>query len=136
MTFPSPSKTLRLKDGRNVTCRRVRPGDESALRRFNEALGERSRMLFSPHAYDDPTLTTVVGRSETDRDRIYIALDGDDVAAYFFLWWYDTPFPVLGIGIADAYQHQGLGRQAMRMLLDAAIPAACDRLQLTPALHP
>lgn len=126
--------TLKLKNGGDVAYRRLRSGDEAALRAFHESLSERSRDLFTPHAYDDATLTKAIQRSEKDQDRVYVVLDGERIAAYFFLWWFDTPFPVLGIGIADDFQGLGLGKHLMNILLADAEAADRDGVELTTAL--
>lgn len=125
---------LSLKDGREVPYRRLRSGDEAALRRFHETLSQRSKALFTPHAYDDDSLEKMVQRSEKDTDRSYVAFDDDRIVAYFFLWWFDTPFPSLGIGIAEDHQGQGLGKLLMSILLNDAKTAGCDGVELTTVL--
>ena len=87
-----------------------------------------------PHLYDDATLSKVMERVEKGNDAAFIALDGDRIVAYWFLWWVDTPFPVLGIGILDEFHGQGLGKQLMRHLIDVAEEAGCDAIELTTAL--
>jgi ribosomal protein S18 acetylase RimI-like enzyme len=87
-----------------------------------------------PHSYDDATLNKVVERVEKGNDALFVAFDGDRIIAYWFLWWVDTPFPVLGIGILDEYQGSGLGRRLMRHLIETAENAKCDAIELTTAL--
>ncbi len=129
------AETFVLKDGRSVVYRKIRKGDEQALARFNDELSERSRSLFMPHSYDAETLAKVIERAENGNDLVYIVLDEEDrVIAYFFLWWVDTPFPVLGIGILDEYQGQGLGKQMMERLISDAKEAGCNGIELTTAL--
>lgn len=123
-----------LKNGKTVVCRKLRAGDEEALARFDAELSPLSRSRFLPHAYDRPTLARVVARVEQGHDLAYVALDGERVIAYFFLWWYDTPFPVLGIGILDQYHRQGLGRQIIKLLIAEARRAGCDAIELTTVL--
>ncbi len=123
-----------LKDGRRVLYRKLRSGDEEALARFNAGLSPRSRSRFLPHAYDRRTLERVIARAEAGRDLAYVALDGEQVIAYFFLWWYDTPFPVLGVGILDEYHRQGLGRQIVELLIAEAERAGCSAVELTTVL--
>jgi ribosomal protein S18 acetylase RimI-like enzyme len=108
---------MKLKNGGEVSFRRLQKGDEGALRQFNETLNNDSRVSFSPHKYDEETLAKVIQRSESDEDRVYAAFDGERIIAYFFLWWFKTEFPVLGIGIADDFQGQGLGKQIMKHLI-------------------
>ncbi len=126
--------TFTLKDGRVVTYRKLQRGDERKLMQFNDELSEESRRLFTPHKYDEQTIGRLIERAERGEDLIYIALDGDRIIGYFFLWWYNTPFPVLGIGILDDYQGLGLGKQMMERLLEDAKCAGCDAVELTTAL--
>ena len=94
-----------------IIFRRLKTGDDKILKNFHCNLSEYSRRLFTPHAYDNETITKVIARSERDDDLVYIAVDEEKVVAYFFLWWFKTSFPVLGIGISDAYQGQGLAME-------------------------
>ena len=126
--------TFTLKNGKVISYRKLKKGDEQALALFNDELSERSRNLFTPHRYDTDTLAKVIERAEKGNDLVYIALDGERVIAYFFLWWYDTPFPVLGIGVLDEYHGQGLGKQIMEKLIEDAKAANCDAIELTTAL--
>jgi ribosomal protein S18 acetylase RimI-like enzyme len=127
---------LTTRSGRTVTVRPLGAGDAPLLQRFNAGLSERTRELFSPHAYDDATLAKAIDRAETDQDRVYLALDSADgaVAGYCFLWYMEEPVPVLGIGLADAYQGQGLGRQLMGILVEDARAAGKDGIELTTML--
>jgi ribosomal protein S18 acetylase RimI-like enzyme len=127
---------LTTRSGHVVRVRLLAPGDAPLLRRFNDSLSEQTRELFSPHAYDEATLAKVIRRAQADRDRVYLAVDsaGDRVAGYFFLWFMDEPVPVLGIGLADAYQGDGLGRQLMDILADDARAAGKDGIELTTML--
>jgi len=128
------TELLKLKDGRTFPYRRVGKGDAGALRAFSCCLSKLTADLFMPHKYDDQTLAKVIERSEKDDDRVYVVCDGEKVIAYFFLWWYRTPFPVLGIGVDDDYHGLGLGKQLMQILLDDAVDAGCDGVELTTAL--
>lgn len=127
-------KEINLKSGKTVTYRRLKSGDEEKLRAFDQSLSEKSRYLFSPHSYSDETLKKVIERSERDTDRVYVVIDDDRFIAYFFLWWFDTQFPVLGIGIADDYQGQGLGGKLMNILIEDAKQEGRDGVELTTAL--
>jgi ribosomal protein S18 acetylase RimI-like enzyme len=128
-------ETLTLKSGLIIDYHRLRKGDETALKDFHKALCEDSKDLFTPHAYDDDTIAKVITRSEADDDRAYVVTDGARIVAYFFLWWFQTEFPVLGIGIADDFQGQGLGRQLMAVLIADAKAKGCQGVELTTIIR-
>ncbi len=123
-----------LKNGTALAYRRLQTEDASQLQAFNRDLSKRSRDLFSPHSYSDETVAKIAARSQSDEDRAYIALDGEKIVAYFFLWWYQTSYPILGLGIADEYQGQGLGPQIMARLIEDGKQSGCDAIELTTAL--
>jgi ribosomal protein S18 acetylase RimI-like enzyme len=91
-----------------------------ALQRFFAGLSPATRAVFLPHATDAATLIRVVERDRLGLDRAYVlAVDGE-VAGYFFLWEFNQPVPLLGLGLADAWQGQGLGgRMLERLIVDA-----------------
>ena len=128
-------KTLILKTGSTIEYRRLQKGDEAALKFFHEALCDDSKALFTPHAYDNITIDKVITRSESDDDRVYIALNKDLIVGYFFLWWFQTEFPVLGIGIADAFQGEGLGKQMMTILIEDAKEKKSQGVELTTIIR-
>ena len=51
--------------------------------------------------------------------------------AYFFLWYYTDPLPLLGIGILDEYQGKGFGKKLIQFLIDAARRSSRDGIDLT-----
>lgn len=123
---------LKLRTGRTVTYRRLQKGDTARLQNFHQVLDKDSKRLFTPHAYDEETIARVIARSENDDDRVYLSIDAEErVIAYFFLWYYRSAFPILGIGIADEYQGQGLGKQLMKILIEAATNGPCKGIELT-----
>jgi len=126
---------LTLRDGEALVARPLRAGDEARLQAFNAGLSPQSRGFFLPHAYDDATVARMIERAESGKDLTYIVLAGEEVAAYFFLWEYTDPIPILGIGIADAWQGRGLGKRLMNILIDDAIQTGCDGIDLTTMLH-
>ena len=122
---------LTARDGTAILVRRLAAGDGPALRAFNDALSDASRNLFLPHAYDHPTLDRIIARADGGIDQTYIALCADVVVGYFFLWDFNDPVPVLGIGIADAWQGQGLGQQFLDILIRDARASGRDGVELT-----
>ena len=124
-----------LKTNEKLTYRRLKDGDQCKLKRFQEEIAEYAHGFFTPHASDDETIDKVVSRSIDDKDRVYIALDGEgNVIAYFFLWWYSSEFPVLGVGIIQKYQGLGLGRLLIEILIEDARGNNCRAIELTTVL--
>lgn len=122
---------LTARDGTAILVRRLAAGDGPALRAFNDALSDASRNLFLPHAYDHPTLAGIIARAEAGTDRTYVARVDDNIIGYFFLWDFNDPVPVLGIGIADAWQGLGLGQEFLDILIHDAQASDRDGIELT-----
>lgn len=134
MLTPTDTLTLTMKNGRPLSARRLTRADAPSLVVFHAALGPESRRKFTPHAYDEATLERMLRRSETGDDYTLAAFDGPILAAYFFMWFFRKPVPLLGIGMRDEYQHQGLGIQLMKHLIEAARETERDGVELTTML--
>ncbi len=130
MTFEE-CKTVTARDGQQFTVRRLTAADRQGLQAFNRDLSDGSRRLFLPHQYDDDTLAATLKRSEKGRDLILGLFDHDAQVGYFFLWYFDERVPLLGIGLLDAYQGRGLGRQMMDMLVAEARANGNEGVELT-----
>lgn len=132
MAPPSPSSlTLTARNGAVLEIRMLSAAEVPGLQRFNAGLAPATRALFLPHAYDAGTLARYVERHAAGRDRIFVLGRGAEIVGYFFLWEFDQPVPLLGIGLADAWQGQGLGEPMLRLLLDEATGAGREGLELT-----
>ncbi|MEY4940266.1 MAG: hypothetical protein RIQ93_2001 [Verrucomicrobiota bacterium] len=125
---------LVARNGASLIVSRITRADLAALQQFNAELSEATRQLFLPHAYDVATLARIVERDELGLDRIYLLRAGPEVAGYFFLWEFDHPAPLLGIGLADAWQGQGLGRPMLALLINDARAAGREAVELTTVL--
>lgn len=123
--------TLTARSGERLTARRLADDDAPALRAFHEKLSGSSRSTFTPHAYDPETVATYIERSLSGEDLIYVLLSGNETVGYFFLWEFQSPIPLLGIGLADAFQGEGLGPQMMELLIDDARTAGREGIELT-----
>ncbi len=111
---------IALDEG-SLVLRRLSRGHTASLIRFNAGLSSETKRLFSPHAYDPRTVADYARRSEDGVDLSYVAEDeAGEVVAYFFLWEVRSEAPLLGIGVADAYQNRGLGKELMRVLIESA----------------
>jgi ribosomal protein S18 acetylase RimI-like enzyme len=122
---------IKSRQGVDIFVHRVSAGDAPRLKAFDASLSEATRSFFLPHAYDDETLEQIIARAIAGADRAYLALSGDTVAGYFFLWEFTEPVPVLGVGITDAFQGQGLGAHFMELLIADAREAGRDGIELT-----
>lgn len=114
-----------------LDVRELNRTDSKSLREFDEGLSERSHRLFFPHKYDDDTLRKVLMRAESGEDFVRGAFDGSRLIGYFFLWYFEEPVPLLGIGITDEFHRLGLGTQMMTILMDKARRAAKGGIELT-----
>lgn len=128
------SGTLLARDGTPLTFARIAATDRAALQRFHAGLSAATRAVFLPHAYDDATLARAVERDRRGHDRTYALRSGGKIVGYFFLWEFDQPVPLLGLGLADAWQGQGLGAPMLRRLLNDAHAAGCEAVELTTVL--
>ena len=124
---------LSLSD-RQLPVRSLTGADAFALQKFNAELSDESRRKFLPHAYDDATVAKILARSDSRDDLVLAAFDDGRIVAYFFLWHFRERVPVLGIGMLDAYQGKGLGRKIMLLLIDEAMKADRDGIELTTML--
>lgn len=125
-------RSITSRSGHTLTVRRLCERDAIALRKFHENLSERSRSRFTPHAYDSETIATYVDRNADGDDLIFvIEAGGLEIVGYFFLWEFNTPVPTLGIGLADDWQEQGLGKQMMDILISEARRAGRMGIELT-----
>lgn len=123
--------TITTRDGAELRVRRLTTADAVALQTFNAGLSPDSRRKFLPHAYDDATVAKVLARSESGDDYLLGAFEGGRLVGYFFLWRVHDRVPLLGIGMLDEFQHRGLGRQMIRMLIDRAVGERKDGVELT-----
>ncbi len=111
---------IKNKSGQYIRIRLLTDINIQALQNFNDNLSEQTRLQFQPHNYDEKIIEKFIDRNKKNIDRIYVALSEDIVVGYIFLWDFIKPFPVLGIGISDPYQGQGLGKKLMNILIEDA----------------
>jgi ribosomal protein S18 acetylase RimI-like enzyme len=136
-----------------LIIRRLAPGDAVALAEFYNGLSERSRRTFRPLGWT----TNVETCAEIVRDNLargplagedqggpvpedepgdggkydLLALSGTQVVGWSFVWNLNSDEPVFGLGIADAYQGQGLGAALMDRVLGTAQSLGVRVLYLT-----
>lgn len=122
---------LPARNGAALSYHLLSAEDVAGLQRFNAGLSAATRGVFLPHAYDDATLRRYVARARAGQDRAYVLCAGGEVAGYFFLWEFDQGIPLLGLGLADAWQGQGLGEPLLRILIAEARTAGRAAVELT-----
>ena len=127
----STRDSLTTREGTVLRVKRLAESNIAALQRFNSQLSEATRRVFLPHAYDEATLARCVARDRLGLDRAYVLVAGEDVVGYFFLWEFNHPVPLLGLGLADAWQGQGIGARMLERLIDDARKAGCAGVELT-----
>ena len=119
------------RKGKQFFIRRLLKSDRAALQKFGSSLSEKSTASFLPHAYDNKTVDALLERSEAEKDLMLGLFYEDEIVAYLFLWYFDRPIPLLGIGILDEFQGEGLSKKTMQFLIDAAREKGCDGIELT-----
>ena len=109
------------------TVRPIREGDGPALQAFYNALGAEARTLFRPLGWNSSLADAEASvAAALAGDRYDIVLDhGGEIVGWAFLMNVKQEVAHFGIGIADAYCSQGLGRDLM-----ADVVAAGKRLGL------
>lgn len=129
MSTPGAGKrnaTLLARNGTVLDVCRLGAIEPAALQRFFTGLSAATRAVFLPHATDAAALARAAERDRLGLDRAYVLTVGREVIGYFFLWEFDQPVPLLGLGLADAWQGHGLGGRMLERLVDDA--RAADRL--------
>ena len=124
--------TLISRSGSKLTARPLVSGDVKKLQAFHRSLSEETKSRFTPHAHDAETIPTYIARSASGEDLILVLQsDAGEIVGYFFLWEFLEPVPLLGIGLADEWQGEGLGPQLMQLLIDHARAADREGIELT-----
>lgn len=134
MPSAAPFASFTARNGVRLEIRPLTAPELPALARFNAGLSAATRAVFLPHAYDDATLARQVERHAAGLDRSYIVALGSEIIGYFFLWEFDHPVPLLGLGLADAWQGQGLGAPLLQHMVAEARAAGRAGLELTTEL--
>jgi len=118
--------TLKLKDGRILRVRPIRPEDAVAERAFVSGLSDETRYRrFMHHLHDlTPQMLARFTQVDYDRELALIALQGKRperiVAVARYVANPDAESAEFAIVVADALQGHGLGRALMRLLIACA----------------
>ena len=124
-----PSTTLAI--------RRLRPDDAPALYDFYERLSPSSKRTFAPFG-QHPALAqyeNVVHDNDAAVDAKFdlVAVEENSgrIAGWGFVWDLSSDQPIFGLGVADEYHGQGVGRDLMDGVLDAMRQRGLRKLYLT-----
>ncbi len=122
---------IRLRDGRTVRVRPIRPEDAGRETRFVDGLSERSRqrrfMGYLSHL--TPRMLARFTQLDYDRELALVALSGDEfVAVGRYAPNADGVSAEFALTVADAWQGKGLGRALLDRLCEAARGAGYQAL--------
>ena len=117
--------------GASLAARRLTCADAKPLQEFYASLSADSFRWFQAHALDDETVRKAMRRSERGDDLTLGLFDGERLVGYLFLWYFNEPVPLLGVGLHDDFHGRGLGRGLMRFLMTAAEANGSEGVELT-----
>jgi len=127
---------LRLRDGRSVWVRAVRPDDAEAVQTFVRGLSTTARRLrfFSSARELTPTLLRALTEADGTLEKVLVALGRDEdgeriVAIAQYAATDDGESCDLAVVIADDWQGLRLGRWLMDMLIETARDAGFLRAE-------
>lgn len=123
---------LQLRNGLIVTVRKLRQTDGEQFYKFMCSLSPYSRSMFNPHPFDRHMAERVAADANSPNSFRIVAVYGGEIIGYA-CWthrMFRSNFPIVSIVVADAFQNQGLGRQLMQLLIEAARRGAKRGLEL------
>ena len=119
----------------SIITRRIQAEDAALLAEFYNGLSWESKRTFRPlgEKTTSEKCRDIVqdNISETGRRYDLMALDGERIVGWGFLWSMDSGAPSLGLGVADAYHGQGLGGRLMDEVMAYARGRELRRVVLT-----
>jgi acetyltransferase len=123
--------TVRLRDGREVRVRPIRPEDAGREKRFFERLSDQSRyQRFMQYMRElPPKMLARFTQLDYDRELALVALWQDEfVAVGRYTPTADGVTAEFALAVADEWQGKGLGRALLERLCDAARAAGYKAL--------
>lgn len=125
---------LRLQSGREVRVRPVETADAGSIQEFVRSLSDASRRLrfFAPIRELAPATLARLTESVSRRDLVLLAEAHDGETCSMVALAQSAPGEDdgvcdLALVVADAWQHLGLGRALMGLLIQSARDARCTR---------
>ncbi len=115
----------------SVTLRAAGPDDVERMMRYFESLGETSRGFFHPHPFDREHSESICCDTNADTYRVVVVSDDDIVGYAWFGPSSRSPYPMVGIGVSDAFQGRRLGGALMDALTAEARARNLPGLRLT-----
>jgi acetyltransferase len=123
--------TLRVRDGRELRVRPIRPEDAAREKRFFDRLSERSRFQrFMQYMRElPPKLLARFTQLDYDRELALVALWQDEIVAVGrYAPRQDGVTAEFALAVADDWQGKGLGRALLERLVAAAREAGYQAL--------
>lgn len=126
------SCTVLLRNGQSAVIKDLEPEDAAALYQCLSSFSEASLRVFraQPFTYAEAK-ALAAHAAERGQLRVMALVEGQG-AGYASLSWSGggSAYPMLSIGIADAFQGKGLGRQMMQHLLERARERGASGVEL------
>jgi acetyltransferase len=122
---PDLQQPITLRDARALTVRLLRPQDAELLQRFASRLSERTRyQRFMQHLRElPPQMLARFTQLDPDKELALVALEPETQEIVAVGRYASDPGGTtaeFGLVVADAWQHQGIGRALLERLCEAA----------------
>ena len=114
--------------------RRIRAGDALPLACFYNGLATRSKRTFRPlgERTEEETCEGIVQENAVGSKYDLVAVCKERIVGWGFLWdLAPGSTPTFGLGVADAFQGQGLGSRLMGAIMQVAVELGVPRISLT-----
>ena len=103
----------------SIEIRELRKDDREKIINFFDNMTGETRVFFNRYDSNKKNaLKLFDGGNENKVD--FVAVNGNEIIGYLFLWDLDTSIPWLGIGIDEKWQGQKLGRRLMSKAVEYA----------------
>jgi len=135
---PANERTETLKDGRRVLVRPIQAGDDASTARFLDELSAPSKhflFLGGISRLSDEALRRLCN-PDYSQDMAFVALEADaargaaprQIAVCRYAGASSLQGAEISVAVADDWQHRGLGKRLLRILIDYARAHGVHRL--------
>jgi ribosomal protein S18 acetylase RimI-like enzyme len=118
-----------------MEIRQIEKADATPLMQFYNGLSQASKRTFRPLGEQTTPVVCekIIAENNAPGNKKFdlVASENGQIIGWSFLWGLNEPAPTFGIGIADAFQCQGLGKQLMDAILEYARNSNIPRIILT-----